>query len=94
MVAGGGGGGRVSIEALTGFSGVNHPDGLNNTLLSRASSLKRLLVREQWMEPTFQGRRQSEEPLIALVQLLGQPTFTSSQRPPPTLLQKKTVRDH
>lgn len=61
--------------------GLSHgysPDGLNNTLLSQATSLKWLLVWAQGVECTLEGKGRGEAPPMAQVQLAGQPTVTSS----------------
>lgn len=55
------------------------PDGLNNTLSSQCLVLE--------VAHTFQGQERGEEPLIAWVQILGQPTVMSSRWPLPTLPQ-------
>lgn len=57
----------------------------------KPASLKWLLGQ---VEPASQGKRQSEDSLIVLVQLWGQPQVTSSQWPPLTPSQKKMVRAH
>ena len=60
---------RVYIEALTGFSLVYSPDGLNNTDSLKAASLKQLLVQNVH----FKDRGAGKEPPIAQVWLEDQP---------------------
>ena len=45
---------KVYVEALTGFSHVFSPDGLNKTVLSQELSLKCLRLWESWVGCTFQ----------------------------------------
>lgn len=48
---------KVYEEALTGFSDIHSPDGLNDTLLSQDCVLGQLLLWEQRAEGVYQGQR-------------------------------------
>lgn len=66
---------KVSVEALTEFSHVCHPDGLNNT------SLSQVRIPEKGLAIRMSGRAyrgEGEELPMAQVQLTGQPVATSS----------------
>lgn len=67
---------NVYIEALTAFSPVFSPNGLNNTLLLQGYVLEN--GSHYGNEPTFQGQGANEE-LIAWVQFEDQLEFTTSQ---------------
>ena len=64
------------LEVLPGLSHVYHPDGFNNSLLCQGDSSWNTVI--MWAGCSFQGWGDGEEPLIAQVQLTGQPEVTTS----------------
>ena len=66
------------MEALTGFRHILRPDGLSNTLLSQGCVLGAALTMGMVQNVHSKDRGGNEEPLVARVQLTGQPTVVSS----------------
>ena len=58
---------KVYTEALTGFSHIYHPHGLNTTLLSEGCVLGQLLTWGWQTKHTFQGQGRSDSVSIAQV---------------------------
>lgn len=59
---------NISIEALTGSSHINLPEGLNNNCSPKASSLKTAPALWRWMT-TVQGQGSGEEPSLSQASL-------------------------
>ena len=66
------------MEALTGFRHILRPDGLSNTLLSQGCVLGAALTMGMVQNVHSKDRGGNEEPLVARVQLTGQPAVVSS----------------
>lgn len=77
---------KVYIEALTGVSHIFSSEGFNNALLSKGCFLEMVPIMGNcgWNIHS-KDRGQGEEPLIACIQLWGQPEVTAPQ--PPTFFQ-------
>lgn len=65
------------METLTGFSRIFSPDGLNNTLFSKAISLNTSGYGNIEWNVCPQDMDGGEEPMIAQVQLAGGPAVIS-----------------
>lgn len=74
------------MEALTGFRHILCPDGLSNTLLSQGCVLGAALTMGMVQNVHSKDRGGNEEPLVARVQLTGQPAVVSSLWPLPTVV--------
>lgn len=72
---------EVYIEALTGFSYMYYPEGLNHTLFSQGSVIENgSHCRIVGQNIHFKDREGNEEPPIAWVQVKGQPAIKAFWR--------------
>lgn len=69
---------QVHIEALPGSRHLYGPDGLSATFLSHGRAHGSSQLREGKQNAEFKDKGVGEEPLIAWVQLVGQPAFMFS----------------
>lgn len=86
---------KVYIEALTGFSHVYHSNGLNNSMSFQGCVLENGSGCGNGGQKTYsKDRAGGREPLIAQVQLEGQPTIRSSGWLPPTTIETHISLPH
>lgn len=76
---------KVCIAALPGFSHIDHPDGLYDTLLSLKAVSLETVARVGRMYILRMGREIGEKPWITQTQLKSQPAVMSSWWLPPTI---------
>lgn len=80
---------KVYMVALTGFRQVFSPAGLNNTLLSQGCLLRTVASVGTVGRCPFQRQGREWGAFSCLSQATGHLAFTSSPKPPPTLIQIK-----